>query len=335
MSEKREKWIIDTDPGCDDMMAILYMVTRPNIDILMISLVDGNVSLDHVSINSRKILKISGKTVPLYRGSSNPIIKNIPNIESYHYCDGLGDIEEIKMFNADDIRIEKENSIIKIIEYAEKYPGEINLLLLGPLTTLATAYLLHPHIKGLFKKIYMMGGSIFSRGNTLPASEFNFCYDYIAAKIVINNFKNIIITPWEPTEIIYLRDIHMEEIRSRLEISYENLNKLKMHFVHLILKKYTVEKGGLNLCDLYSAIPAFNGRSVVKYSICKIDVIVDSPSTNGMCCFKIRKVINKPYEEWIDKVIEGNNQEGSHVVVELLDEDIVMKQYESIFINSN
>jgi purine nucleosidase len=331
MNNTNQKWIIDTDPGCDDMMAILYMVTRPSTDILMISLVDGNVSLDNVSINSRKILKISGKTIPLYRGSSNPIIKNIPNIDSYHYCDGLGDIEEIQKFNADDIRIEKENSIIKIIEYAEKYPGEINLLLLGPLTTIAAAYMIHPHIKDLFKSIYMMGGSIFSRGNTLPSSEFNFCYDYIAAKIVINNFRNIIITPWEPTEIIYLRDIHMDEIRSKLDIGYDNINKLQLHFVHLILKKYTIEKGGLTLCDLYSAIPAFARKSVLKYSICRIDIVIDSPNTNGMCCFNSRKVVNREFDESIDEILASMKEIGNHVVIELLDENVIMKEYESIF----
>jgi inosine-uridine nucleoside N-ribohydrolase len=178
----------------------------------------------------------------------------------------------------------------------------------------------------------MMGGSIFSRGNTLPAGEFNFCYDYIAAKIVINNFKNIIITPWEPTEIIYLRDIHMEEIKVKLDLSYENINKLKLHFVHLILKKYTLEKGGLNLCDLYSAIPAFVRKCVLKYSKCRIDIVIDSPRSNGMCCFRSRKMFSKPYDESIDKIIHSINENGVHIVVELLDELVIMKEYESIFI---
>ena len=331
MNDFKEKWIIDTDPGCDDMMAILYMITRKNTDILMISLVDGNVSIENVSSNSRKILKISGKSIPLYLGSHFPIIKSIPNIESYHYCDGLGDIEEIRKYDANDIRIEKENSIIKIIEYAEKYPNQINLLLLGPLTTLATAYKIYPKINMLFKNIYMMGGSIFSRGNTLPTTEFNFCYDYIAAKIVLSNFKNIIITPWEPTEDIFIRDTHMEDLAIKLNLSWSNYENIKLHFVHLILKKFTLEKGGLNLCDLYSAIPAFKLNAVKKFSMCKIDIVIDSNENNGMCCFVKREIINKNFNDFVKSELNKFNIKGYHLMIEKLDKECIISEYESIF----
>ena len=153
-SLEKEIWIVDSDPGCDDMMALLYLLKRPDVDLLMISLVDGNVSLENVSINSKKILKLAGKSIPLYRGGGLPIIKVFSNEESYHYCDGLGDIEEIRKYEAHDIKIEQENSVIKILEYVELYPRQINLLCLGPLTNIALAFMLDPELYRKFKCIY-------------------------------------------------------------------------------------------------------------------------------------------------------------------------------------
>jgi purine nucleosidase len=326
----KEKWIIDTDPGIDDMAAILYLISRPNVDILMISTVDGNVSQDLVSNNCRKILKLVGKNIPIYRGSSNPIIKSISNDESYHYSDGLGDIDEIKSFEANEIQIEKENSIIKLIEYAERFPNEINLLLLGPLTTIASAYTINPRISTLFKKIYLMGASIFSRGNVIPTSEFNFYYDYIAAKIVISNFKNIIITPWEPTEKIYYMDSEMEKIYKLLNSGEKNYNQQIFNFMNLIVKKFTIEKKGINFCDLYSIIPAFNTKCVRKFSMSKIDIIIDS-HMNGTSVVIERKIISSDFNNYVSDELEKNHINGYHLIIEDMDKEMIEEEYISIF----
>ena len=75
MAQVREKWIIDTDPGCDDMMAILYLMNQPNVDILMIGTIDGNVPLKNTTNNMKKIMKWSGKSIPIHQGSPYPILK--------------------------------------------------------------------------------------------------------------------------------------------------------------------------------------------------------------------------------------------------------------------
>jgi purine nucleosidase len=312
------------------MVAILYLISRPNVEVVMISLVDGNVSLDHVSINSRKIVKISGKTIPLYRGSSHPIIKATDNAADYHYCDGLGDIEEIKSYSIDDIRIEKENSALKLIETVCQYPGEINLLCLGPLTTIATALLIKPDLGDMLKSVYIMGGSYHSKGNTSPTGEFNFLYDYIAAKMVIPKLKNAIITPWEPTESISINDKHIEAIGKKVK-SLDKHNEIMLQFVKLIVEKYTRDKEGTTLCDLYSIIPAFQPSCVKKFSMCKLDVIIDSDECKGCTYVVKKKEINEKYEDFVNHKLHTFSEEGYHLVIEEMDHDVIYSEYETSF----
>jgi inosine-uridine nucleoside N-ribohydrolase len=329
MEIKKEKWIVDTDPGCDDMMAILYLLSRPNIEVLMVSLVDGNVTLEHVSNNSRKILKLSGKTIPLFKGANGPIIRACENASSYHYCDGLGDIEEIKKFTADDIRIDEEHSAVKLVEYVSKNPGEVNLLCLGPLTNIATAMMLCPDFPNLLKTVWIMGGSYFSRGNTTPTGEFNFIFDYIAAKLVIPKLKNAIITPWEPTESLRINESNIMDIGTRIKTG--KFNELMYHFVSLIIAKYTKDRKGTTLCDLYSIIPAFNPNCVKRFSMCKLDIVVDTEQVNGCSYVSRRKVINEKFEDYVKNELYTHNEEGYHLVIEEFDYDIVFKEYESSF----
>jgi len=330
-NNKKQKWIVDTDPGCDDMMALLYMLKRSDIEILMISLVDGNVGLEFVAQNSRKILKMAGKSIPLYKGSSVPIIKEFENEESYHYCDGLGDIEEIKKFDANDISIEKENSIIKMIEYIEMYKHEINLLCLGPLTTLAAAYMLNPDILKYINRIYMMGGSSLSKGNLIPCSEFNFAYDFIAAKIVISNFNNIILTPWEPTADLIVSDRTINMFSENITVKNKKLNEFIFYYVSLIISKFTLEKSGTQLCDLYSVIPIFNQNSVIEFSVNKCDIIIDSLGMLGMLLVKSKKFVKRSFSD-LESVLEELREEGQHIFIDKFDECVIFEEYENVFV---
>ena len=221
-SKANEKWIIDTDPGCDDMMCLIYMLNRKDIDVLMISLVEGNTIYENVCKNMKKILKISNRLdVPIYQGGM-PIMKGCPSAILAHQADGLGDIPDLINMNTDGISISQISSVVKIVEYIQTYPNEVNLLMIGPLTNLALAFMLCPEIVNIVNKIYIMGGAINSRGNILPASEFNFSYDYIAPKIVLNNFKKIVIVPWESIESHRINFETFKTIKSSIQLNSHN-----------------------------------------------------------------------------------------------------------------
>lgn len=331
MNSPKEKWIVDCDPGCDDMMALLYLLSRTNVEVLMIGLEDGNVPLDHVTANGRKIIKLAGKKIPLYRGSPNPIIKKFPNADSYHYCDGLGDIEEIRNYTYDDIPVEQESSMIKLVEYINLYPNEINLLCLGPLTSIACAYMVDPSIVDKLKSTWMMGGSIASRGNLSPLAEFNFAYDFLSANIVLNNFKNIIITPWEPVETCYLRELNMQTFNKNIVSKNKKLRELVFSFSSLIITKFTTHKNGIQLCDLYSVMPFFNGNVVKKFSMCKINMIVDSETSMGTLTINSRKEIKIPFSEFMKTEFLDYKNKQYHLIVEELNDWAVLEEFETVF----
>lgn len=329
----KEKWIIDTDPGFDDLMAILYLINKPNTEVLMISTADGNVSINKTTENARKVVKWSGKKIPIYRGSETPIYKTFSNDKSFFYADGLGDIDEIRNYSPDDVQVEEGNAVLKMIELAEAYPNEINLLVIGPLTNLAVACMLHPNISNLFKNIYMMGGSITSKGNDNSCmGEFNFNFDYLATKVVFTNYKNIILTPWEPTEDIRLRNENMENIEKKLEQSNNNYNKQTHRICKLVIDKFTKKRNGLTICDLYCAMTAFDNKCVNKFSLCKLDTMIDSHANYGMVFVKGRKYILDEYFNFKDKEFQKKFKGSDyHLIIERFNVNNIIEEIELIY----
>lgn len=173
-----------------------------------------------------------------------------------------------------------------------------------------------------------MGGSFISQGNLSSCSEFNFGYDFIAAKIVLNNFKNIIITPWESSSELFIRDHNIKQFSTNILGRNKQLNDIMFSFVSLIISKFTADKNGTQLCDLYSVINSFNYDGITKFSICKLDIIIDSVEMFGMLYVKSRRVIEEKFKDYI---IKNNNNTNTHILVEEFDELTIMKEYEDIF----
>ena len=219
-----------------------------------------------------------------------------------------------------------------MIEYIETYKNEINILCLGPLTTLAAAYMLNPDILNNINKIYMMGGSTHSRGNIIPCSEFNFAYDFIAAKIVISNFKNVILTTWEPTFELMINDQTMKKFSENISVKNKKLNQIVFYYVSLIIKKFTLERSGTQVCDLYSVIPIFNPKSVTKYSIKKCDIVIDSLNMLGMLVINSHKEVRRDFSE-LDCVLNDCKETGQHILIDKFDECVIHEEYEDVFVD--
>jgi inosine-uridine nucleoside N-ribohydrolase len=322
MNINREKWIIDTDPGCDDMVCLLYLLARKNIDILMISLCEGNTTLENVVLNMRKIIKISGrKDIDIYAGSG-PILKGCPIAKLIHMVDGLGDIDEIININVDDYNIKSENSSLKMIEYINKYPNEVNILMIGPLTNLAVAYLIEPEIGGLIKSIYIMGGSIHSSGNLLPCSEFNFSYDYIAPKIVLGQFKNIILVPWDTTSSNPLKLSNFVDCKFYFEEKKINYNELTYFYVEKMIDKICGIRGNVILNDFYCALCIFNKNVIENVIEAKCDISLDSEIMRGTLNIKHYKNIENNF----------TFENGKIIIITKLKNNVILEELKNIFI---
>ncbi len=191
----KRKIIIDTDCGSDDAMAIAMALNEPNIDIMMISTVHGNVSVEQATINTLTTIEQASTYSPkVYTGSKEPLIRESYFAYETHGNDGMGDIG----LTPKKLTPEKENAVIKLITTLEENPaGEIEIIALGPLTNLALAYKVAPDALKKVKRISLMGTAGLGPGNVTPLAEFNVWQDPEAAKIVFESGISLFVVGWD------------------------------------------------------------------------------------------------------------------------------------------
>jgi len=181
------KVILDMDPGIDDALALLLALSSPELDILGVTAVAGNTTIDKTGVNARRVLEYVGKDgIPVFLGASAPLARPLSTAEHVHGSDGLGDAG-IPM----PVQPPRGGGIQFIAETIRKYPGEVIVIATGPLTNIALAYTLYPSTPRLVKQLIIMGGAYhltpYGRGNVTPLSEFNIYTDPEAAKIVFES----------------------------------------------------------------------------------------------------------------------------------------------------
>ncbi len=177
----KEKIIIDTDPGIDDAMAIFFAFQSPRLDVIGLTTVFGNVSIDMATQNAIILSDIADKNIPVCQGAANPICGRQPGYaHTVHGENGLGEVALPEASRPADPR----SAVEFIIEMAKKYPGEITLVPVGPLTNLAHAIELEPELPKLLKRVVVMGGAARTAGNITPVAEANIWNDPCSAEIV-------------------------------------------------------------------------------------------------------------------------------------------------------
>jgi len=173
---------IDTDPGVDDTLAIAMLLESPEIEIIGLSTIFGNVTVDLTTRNAKLLLEAAGKTdIPLVRGAAYPLCVPLDTSPFVHGENGLGN-----MPLPQSVMVEQPVSAPQaIINAILSNPHKITLFLIGPLTNIAIAYLLEPRITQLVKDVIIMGGAVHCPGNITPAAEANFFHDPHAAQITV------------------------------------------------------------------------------------------------------------------------------------------------------
>ena len=174
--------IIDTDPGTDDAMAILLALNSPELKMEALTVVPGNVEGPQGLENALKLVSLAGRCdVAVAAGAKHPLNQKLITAQFWHGRNGLGDIE----LPASKCKADPRFGPDLIIEMVHKYPHEITLIPIGPLTNIALALSKDPSIVALVKNIVIMGGSI-GGGNVDGAAEANIYNDPEAAQIVFN-----------------------------------------------------------------------------------------------------------------------------------------------------
>jgi inosine-uridine nucleoside N-ribohydrolase len=174
--------IIDTDPGTDDAMAIILALNSPELKVEALTVVPGNVDGRQGLENALKIVSLAGRCdVIVAGGAQHPLNQKLITAQFWHGKNGLADVELPPSKCKADPRFGPD----LIIEMIHKFPHEITLIPVGPLTNIALAVSKDPSIAGLVKDIVIMGGSI-TGGNVNGAAEANIYNDPEAAQIVFN-----------------------------------------------------------------------------------------------------------------------------------------------------
>lgn len=177
-----KKIIIDTDPGVDDSMAILFALNSPEVEVVGLTTIFGNVYTDLATQNALRLVEFAGRPyIPVAHGADLPLVVPLGYVADFvHGTDGLGNTNQ---------PAPKGEPVGKpaaqfIVEMVMAHPGQITLVPVGPLTNLALALALEPRIAENVAEVVVMGGAATVNGNVNPAAEANIIHDPHAADVV-------------------------------------------------------------------------------------------------------------------------------------------------------
>ena len=174
--------VIDCDPGQDDALMLMLALASPELDILGITAVAGNVPLALTQRNARLICELAGRPeARVHAGCERPMARELVTAENVHGKSGIDGID----IHEPALPLQHEHAVAFIVDTLDAAAaGSITLVATGPLTNLATAFVERPAIVGKVAEIVLMGGGFREGGNTTPAAEFNIYVDPDAAHIV-------------------------------------------------------------------------------------------------------------------------------------------------------
>ncbi|HHR6131162.1 TPA: nucleoside hydrolase [Providencia alcalifaciens] len=178
-----KKIILDCDPGHDDAIAMLLAYGNPNIDLLAVTTVAGNQTLEKVTRNARAIAEMANiRGIPFAAGSARPLVREVEVAPDIHGDSGLDGPE----LPTPMLALDERHGVNLIIDTIMSHPPKtITLVPTGALTNIALAARLEPRIVERVKEVVLMGGG-YHVGNWSPVAEFNIKIDPEAAHIVFN-----------------------------------------------------------------------------------------------------------------------------------------------------
>lgn len=277
-----KKIILDCDPGHDDAVAILLALGNPEIEIVGITTVGGNQSLEKVTYNARAMLEAAhAHDIPVYAGSDRPLVREQEVAESIHGETGLDGVElPVPTRPLEDMHA--VNFIVKTIMESE--PGTITLVPTGPLTNIALALRMEPRIAERVSEVVLMGGG-FHEGNWSAVAEFNIIVDPEAAHIVF-------IAPWKLTMVgldLTHQALCTPEVQRRIEEIGTPLAVIVSGLMDFFRKTYQdnqdfVDPPVHDPCTVAYLIDP----SVVQTRRCPLDVELHGELTLGMTVADLR-----------------------------------------------
>ena len=282
--------IIDTDPGQDDAVAILLALASPEINLLGITTVAGNVPLALTQLNARKICDLAGRTdMQVFAGLDRPLVRPLVTAEHVHGRTGL----DGPVLPDPETPLQKQHAVDYIIDTLRREPaGSVTLAPIGPLSNIAMAMQRAPDIIPRIRQIILMGGAYFEVGNITPAAEFNIYVDPHAAQIVFASGVPITMMPLDVTHKALTRTDRVAALRAIGNRTGVAVAEMLEFFERFDEAKYGSDGGPLHdPCTVAWMIAPdiFNGRP------CNVEIETASPLTMGMTVVDWWQVSSRPH----------------------------------------
>ena len=262
--------IIDTDPGHDDALAIMLLEKSGLFDIKAITTVAGNSTIQNVTNNARYILELVNSKTPLYSGASKPLKRELVQAVVH----GEGGLEGASITSQESLT---HNAVEKIISIVRNNPKKISIVVIGPQTNIAQAFIQDPELPSLIKQLVIMGGAITVPGNKNRVAEFNIFVDPEAADIVFKAPVKKVLIPLDVCNNIILQMSDFEQFNGTQ--LYEPLLKMMDKYIYGLMAGEKVS-GAL----MYDPLAAYYLVNPEAYTIEPMDIQIETQSelTRGM-----------------------------------------------------
>ena len=282
--------IIDTDPGQDDAVAILLALASPEINLLGITTVAGNVPLALTQENARKICDLAGRTdMQVFAGLDRPLVRPLVTAEHVHGRTGL----DGPVLPDPETPLQEQHAVDYIIDTLRREPaGSVTLAPIGPLSNIAMAMQRAPDIIPRIRQIILMGGAYFEVGNITPAAEFNIYVDPHAAQVVFASGVPVTMMPLDVTHKALTRTDRVAALRAIGNRTGVAVAEMLEFFERFDEAKYGSDGGPLHdPCTVAWMIAPdiFNGRP------CNVEIETASPLTMGMTVVDWWQVSSRPH----------------------------------------
>nr|WP_190406618.1 nucleoside hydrolase [Anabaena subtropica]MBD2344160.1 nucleoside hydrolase [Anabaena subtropica FACHB-260] len=270
------KFIIDTDTASDDAVALIMAHYWQDVEVVAVTIVNGNVPVEQGVKNALYTLDVCNASTPVYVGCAKPMLRESSYADWFHGKDGMGNM----YYPEPKSKPQSAHATDAIIDTIKKYPGEITLVTLGPLTNIATALLKAPEIASLVQRCVIMGGAANTVGNVTPAAEYNIWVDPEAAKIVFHSGMAMEMVGWElsrhdaaltPAEVENVMNFGTARARLAMECNKTALDvSMKMQGAV-----------GLTLADPVAIAVALDPNMITRQGKYYVDVEITSELTRG------------------------------------------------------
>jgi purine nucleosidase len=272
-------------------MAILYGLRAPEVEIVAIGTVWGNIDVDTATVNTVRLLELGGRPdIPVAKGAGRPLIGAEPTFsEIIHGPAGMGSV----VLPPPEGSHTDEHAVAQLIRLAHERPGELTLVAVGPLTNLGLALGVDPEIATLYKEVVVMGGAFLIPGNVTPVAEANIWHDPEAAQIVLQAPWPVTVVPLDVTERALLSQEMIEQLRDTGTRVGKHVHEISD--IYFTSYEARLDRRASPMHDGLALGIAVDPTLIRSAPLTRVDVELDGAHTRGMTVGDLRALANRTH----------------------------------------